>query len=91
MSACFDDNKTLFVMGISPVTLLAKIDIHSASFECTTERNVICIARDQYSEYSCEPQLVSSQLVYVYHSGSFHVTMPGNVRRLLRYFRVTCH
>jgi len=78
--ACFDDEKALFVMGISPVILLAKIDINSASFECTTERHVICMTRDQYSEYSCKPHLVSSQSVHVYYIGRFHVTILKSVR-----------
>ena len=80
LAACFDDEKALFVMGISPANLLAEICINSASFECTTERHVICMTRDQCSEYGCEPQLVSSQLVYVYHSGIFHVTILKYVR-----------
>jgi len=94
LSACFDEDKAQLVVGISAGTLLAKIDIKTATFECTPERDVICITRDQYSEYSCEPQLVSSQLVYVYHSGRFHVTVTKsvrNLRRILRYFRITYH
>jgi hypothetical protein len=72
LAACFDDEKALFVMDISPVNLLAEIDINSASFERTAERHGICMTRDQYSQYSCEP---TSQLVYVYHSGRFHVIL----------------
>jgi hypothetical protein len=55
LAACFDYEKALFVMGISLVTLLTEIDLNSTSFERKTERHVICITRDQYSEYSCEP------------------------------------
>ena len=49
LSACFDDDKALLVVGISAVTLLAKIDKKSVTFECTAERNVICLTRHQYS------------------------------------------
>jgi hypothetical protein len=52
LAASFDDEKALFVMDVSPVNLLAEIDINSASVECTTKRLVICMTRDQYSEYS---------------------------------------
>jgi hypothetical protein len=33
LAARFDDEKVLFVMGISPITLLAEIGIISAPFE----------------------------------------------------------
>jgi hypothetical protein len=34
LAAHFDDEKVLFVMGISLIALLAEIYINSASFEC---------------------------------------------------------